>query len=145
MRICDPTKRSAHARCAALAALVATVALTGCSSSSPASSPLSSPSSSTGDSAGAHSSASAGAAHDAASITIKNFAFHVSGTVMPAATVRITNDDSIAHTVTADSGHAFDVTIAPSKSATLTAPRKTGTYKFHCNFHSDMHGTLTIR
>ena len=30
------------------------------------------------------------------------------------------------------------------KTATFTAPAKAGTYKFHCNIHSQMHGTLTV-
>lgn len=84
-------------------------------------------------------------AHDSAAITIKNFAYHVDGTVMPGATVRVTNDDSTAHTVTADTSGGFDVTVDPGTSATLTAPRAPGTYKFHCDFHSDMHGTLIVK
>ena len=159
MRISAASRRAAGTYGAALTAVIATiVALSGCSSSSPASAPVSSrqstpasspslasPSSSAAGGDTPHSSATAGAAHDVAAITIKNFAFHVSGAVMPGATVRITNDDTTAHTVTADSGDAFDVTVDPGASARLTAPRTAGSYKFHCNFHSDMHGTLTVK
>ena len=31
------------------------------------------------------------------------------------------------------------------KTATITAPSKAGTYKFHCNIHSNMHATLTVQ
>jgi plastocyanin len=134
-------------------AIAATVTLIGCSSSTssapttsgpgtaspPTSAAAPSPQSTT---TSAHSSA---AQHSVAMITIKNFAFHISGTVMPGATVHVTNDDSTAHTVTSDSGNAFDVTVDPGKSATLTAPHARGGYKFHCNFHSDMHGTLVVK
>ncbi len=58
--------------------------------------------------------------------------------------MKITNNDAEAHTVTADSGKAFDVTIQPGHTASLTAPAAAGSYKFHCAFHSNMHGTLTV-
>ena len=56
----------------------------------------------------------------------------------------VQNSDSVAHTVTADSGDAFDVTIQGGATAHFTAPSKPGTYKFHCTFHSNMHGSLTV-
>jgi plastocyanin len=77
-------------------------------------------------------------------ITINNFAFTVSGPAAAGSAVRVSNTDSTAHTVTADSGSSFNVTVQPGASATFTAPGKAGTYKFHCSFHSDMHGTLTV-
>lgn len=92
------------------------------------------------------SSASTGSqpAAKATTITIKNFGYTVSGTAAPGAKVSVTNNDSTAHTVTADSGATFDVTVDPGKTATFTAPDKAGTYKFHCTFHSNMHGTLKV-
>lgn len=143
-------------RVAAATVAVAALALTGCgSSTSPAPSPTSSatatprqsqttstpPSISRGAGAG---STSAGSARTATSITIKNFAYQVSGPAAPGATVHVTNDDTTEHTVTADSGHGFDVAVPPGKTATFTAPHAAGRYRFHCNFHSDMHGTLTV-
>ena len=79
------------------------------------------------------------------SIAITNFAYRVSGPVAPGATVRVTNDDTIEHTVTADSGHGFDVAVQPGKTVTFAAPNTAGRYQFHCDFHSDMHGTLTVK
>lgn len=57
----------------------------------------------------------------------------------------VKNDDSVNHTVTADSGSAFDVTVNASSTATFTAPTKPGTYAYHCTFHSNMHGTLVVK
>lgn len=76
-------------------------------------------------------------------IMINNFTFAGPGMVKPGAKVMVMNDDSEAHTVTSDSGR-FDVKIDPGKSATFTAPRTPGTYPYHCNFHSQMHGTLKV-
>lgn len=78
-------------------------------------------------------------------ITITNFHYRVSGPAAPNDTVRVRNTDSVAHTVTADSGHLFDVNVPPGATATFTAPGKPGTYAFHCRYHGNMHGTLTVR
>lgn len=83
-------------------------------------------------------------AASAAMIMIKNFSFTVVGTITPGAKIIVHNADGEAHTVTADTGNAFDVMVPASATVTLTAPSKAGTYKFHCNYHSDMHGTLTV-
>ena len=91
-------------------------------------------SSSKGDSSG---SASAG-------ITMKDTAFSVAGPVKAGATVNIKNDDSFTHTVTSDDGTSFNVSVDGGKSATITAPSKAGSYKFHCNIHSTMKATLTV-
>ena len=60
------------------------------------------------------------------------------------ATVNIKNNDPFTHTVTSDDGSSFNVSVDGNKTATITAPTKAGTYKFHCNIHSFMHGTLTV-
>ena len=77
-----------------------------------------------------------------AQITIdSSFGFHPTP-VKAGSTVTVRNDSSTEHTVTQDGG-GFNVTIEPGKTATFTAP-SAGTYKFHCNIHSFMHGTLTV-
>ncbi len=137
----------------AAVALTACLLAAGCSSSTNKNTSSSAPPAAPGSSstqAGAGSSAPAstsdGSSQSAAavSIKIKDFAFTVSGAVAAGAMVQVTNNDSEAHSVTADSGDAFDVTIQPGKTASLTAPKKAGSYKFHCMFHSNMHGTLTV-
>lgn len=132
------------------AALLSMAMLAACSSGSTQTS--STPASSPGTSAAApqtpHSSGPAGASSSvpakAAMITIKNFAYTVSGHVTPGQKVTVCNNDGEAHTVTADTGSAFDVTVPASSTATLTAPTKAGTYEFHCTYHSNMHGSLTV-
>ncbi|MEO5316330.1 cupredoxin domain-containing protein [Pseudarthrobacter sp. CC12] len=79
-------------------------------------------------------------------ITIKDFAYGNPVTVSPGATVTVTNQDSAAHTVTADQGQAFDAKVkGDGGTATFTAPTQPGTYAFHCTYHPNMHGTLTVK
>ena len=82
----------------------------------------------------------------AAAITIKDFAFGNPITVSPGATVTVTNMDTAEHTVTADQGQAFDAEVKGSGgTATFTTPSQPGTYAFHCTYHPNMHGTLTVK
>jgi plastocyanin len=80
------------------------------------------------------------------SVTISNFKFApASVTVSKGTRVTVANHDTTAHTATADDGHSFDTgNIDPNQSATITLS-KSGTYKFHCNIHPFMHGTLVVR
>lgn len=54
------------------------------------------------------------------------------------------NADPVTHTLTADDGKSFNVSVNGNSSGTFTAPSKPGTYKFHCTIHPQMHGTLTV-
>lgn len=81
----------------------------------------------------------------AAAITIRNFDFGAPMSVPPGTVVSVVNTDSAAHTVTADQGSAFDVDIRPGATATFTAPTAPGTYAYHCTYHPNMHGTLTVK
>ena len=78
-------------------------------------------------------------------ITMQNTAFSVAGPVKAGATVNIKNNDSFTHTVTSDDGTSFNVSVDGGKTATITAPSKPGSYKFHCNIHSNMHDTLIVQ
>ena len=75
-------------------------------------------------------------------ITVKDFEFTTKA-VKAGATVTVHNNGPSQHTVTADDG-SFDVTVDSGKDATFTAPDKAGKYKFHCNIHTQMKGTLTV-
>jgi plastocyanin len=79
-----------------------------------------------------------------ATITIKDFAYTTPTSVAPGAKINVKNEDSLAHTVTADSGNAFDDQANPGNSS-FTAPSEPGSYPFHCTFHPEMHGTLVVK
>lgn len=80
----------------------------------------------------------------AATIHIKSFAYTGPDTVPAGATVTVMNMDSQAHTLTADDG-SFDAIVKAGTSVTFTAPAKPGAYSYHCTYHSNMHGTLTVK
>jgi len=90
--------------------------------------------------------ASATTASAATAITIRDFGFGAPLVVTAGAALTVTNMDSAEHTVSADDGSAFDVEVKGSGgTATFTAPSKPGTYAYHCRYHPNMHGTLTVR
>lgn len=133
-----------------LAALLTGVA--GCASGGGSPAPTSAPASTAsagmpmGSSSAMPSTAQGMPSSAATSITIKGFAFGDPITVSPGATVTVTNMDTAEHTVTADQGQAFDVEVKGGGGmATFTAPSQPGTYAFHCTYHPNMHGTLTVK
>ena len=77
------------------------------------------------------------------SITIAGFAFDPSTiTVSGPTDVTITNEDSAAHTFTADDG-SFDVEIEAGGEQTVTVDVTEAT-PFHCEFHPQMTGTVEV-
>ena len=85
-------------------------------------------------------SASSGGGSD---LTIVDFAFSPTElSVTEWQTISITNTGDVSHTFTTDDG-AVDQTISPGETAdvTLTGVTSGG---FHCRFHSQMTGTLTV-
>lgn len=81
----------------------------------------------------------------AAMIMIQKFKYAVPASVKPGAMVSVMNMDSEAHTVTADKGKAFDDKATPGKVTTFKAPTTPGSYAFHCEYHSNMHGVLVVK
>lgn len=77
-------------------------------------------------------------------ILIKGFKYQATQAVSPGATITVTNEDIEAHSLTADTPAAFDLNIRPG-TATFTAPTTPGTYPYHCIFHANMKGTLTVK
>jgi plastocyanin len=102
-----------------------------------------SPSASANSSGSSSQVASGGSA---SAVKISDFKFApASVTVKPGARVAVTNEDSTAHTATADDGHSFDTgTLADGASQTISVS-KTGSYPYHCSIHPFMHGTLVVR
>jgi plastocyanin len=79
-------------------------------------------------------------------ITIENYGFSGPGkTLAPGALVTVKNRDSVTHTVTSNSAHKFNVRIGAHQTKTFRAPRKAGTYRFHCSIHTEMHGSLKVK
>jgi plastocyanin len=80
-------------------------------------------------------------------ITIDDFVFNDFNdvTVKAGAQVTVKNTDEDPHTVTSYTPGAFNVDVAAKSEATFTAPSQPGSYPFHCNNHTSMHGTLIVQ
>lgn len=79
-------------------------------------------------------------------IVIANNTYTVPESVQPGEPIRIVNNAESNHTVTADTDNLFDVRISGGGGiATLTAPAEPGGYPFHCKYHANMSGTLTVQ
>jgi plastocyanin len=98
-----------------------------------------------GPSAGAAPSAG-GSLGTSSSISINDFKFSPRALRVPAsARVKVTNNDSAPHTVTADDGRSFDSgTVNPGASTSFQAPAP-GSYAYRCTIHPFMKGTLVVR
>lgn len=129
-------------------ATVAVIAVSGCGSSSGGSAaptPAKTSHSTSPMSPGMAMSPSSHGMAGMVMVTIKNFAYRGAMTIKPGATVMVTNEDSEAHTLTSDQAGMFSVNVgAGGGSATFKAPAKPGSYPYHCDFHSNMHGTLVV-
>ncbi|MGO4807826.1 cupredoxin domain-containing protein [Arthrobacter sp. 2MCAF15] len=92
------------------------------------------------------SHSSMGSASTAAALTIhiKSFAYAGPDSVPAGASVTVMNMDTEAHTLTADDG-SFEAVVKAGTSVTFTAPAKPGSYPYHCAYHANMHGTLTVK
>lgn len=79
-------------------------------------------------------------------IVISNFSYTVPPSVRPGQQLTIVNNDERNHTVTADENNLFDIVISGSGGIeNFTAPTTPGTYAFHCKYHTNMHGVLTVQ
>jgi plastocyanin len=80
------------------------------------------------------------------SLTISNFMFTpMVVAVAPGSTVRVTNKDSVTHTLTASGGQFNAGDIGPGRTKTFTAPTKAGMYGYICNIHQYMMGSIVER
>ena len=77
-------------------------------------------------------------------LTIENNTF-TDLTVPPGAQITVKNLDSAEHSVTSDTQGAFDEDVDGNQQTVLTAPTQPGTYPFHCTYHPNMHGVLTVQ
>ena len=98
----------------------------------------------TSDNTGSAAGASTGAKAPN-SITIANFQFSPEPLMVKAGTtVKVTNDDGTAHTVTA-ADKSFDTGDLDGGASTTITIAKAGTYKFFCNIHNYMTGTIEVK
>jgi plastocyanin len=121
--------------------LVGLSILVGCGSSGSGSAPASA----IAASQAAGGSTLAGSPATVAMIHIDNYRYAVPASVSPGEKVSVMNMDGETHTVTADSGGAFDDLATANTITTFVAPSKPGSYPFHCAFHANMHGVLVVK
>ena len=77
-------------------------------------------------------------------VSIKGFAFSPATiSVKAGSTITVTNNDSTAHTFTADNGSFDTGKISPGKSATVTVA-DAGTFGYRCTIHTSMKGTVVV-
>lgn len=126
---------------ATLLPLVLLAALSGCS----AGSGHTASQTASGASSTAHSGASAptpATAHVTPTITIKDFMYTVPATISAGSTITVINSDQVVHTLTLPGGSK--VTVPGGATGHITAPSKPGSYPITCDFHGNMHATLTV-
>ena len=78
-------------------------------------------------------------------VSISGFAFNPPAlTIKKGTKVTWTNNDSVSHTVTSDSGSLLNSpTLAPGQTYTVTFT-SVGTTAYHCSIHPNMHGSITV-
>jgi plastocyanin len=138
--------RSIRPLAAAAALLILGLGLTSCGSDSETATTNAAGPSTSADAPGRYggggtptSSAAAGTA-----VSIKDFAFAPATLrVTKGATVTVANDDSAAHTFTADDKSFDSGQLAPGKSATQTFDAA-GSFSYHCEIHKSMKGTIVV-
>lgn len=86
------------------------------------------------------------AAPSGKSVNIQSFAFSPADlTVNLGDTVVWTNKDSVAHTVTSDSGTELDSPQIPNGQTYSHKFATAGTFTYHCSLHPSMKGTITVK
>lgn len=79
-------------------------------------------------------------------VVISNMSYTVPPSVSPGEQLTIVNNDSANHTVTADENNLFDIRVSGGGGReSFTAPTTPGSYPFHCKYHANMHGVLTVK
>lgn len=78
-------------------------------------------------------------------VTIANFAFSPATiTVKTGSTVIWTNEASVAHTVTSDSGNELDSPLLSQGKSYSHTFSQAGTFSYHCTPHPNMKGTVIV-
>jgi plastocyanin len=84
--------------------------------------------------------------HPTRTVLIQNFSFKPANiTIKRGTKVTWINKDSTTHTATANNGRSFDSgRLGPGQRYTHTF-KSAGKKSYHCEIHSDMKGTITVR
>jgi plastocyanin len=84
--------------------------------------------------------------HPTRTVLIQNFSFKPANiTIKRGTKVTWINKDSTTHTATANNGRSFDSgRLRPGQRYTHTF-KSAGKKSYHCEIHSDMKGTITVR
>lgn len=78
-------------------------------------------------------------------VTISGYAFSPTNVTVPkGTTVTWQNNDGVAHTATSNSGAWNSGNIPAGGSATVTFS-SSGTFPYHCTYHSMMTGTIVVQ
>jgi plastocyanin len=130
-------------RAALLATLVAlALAIAACSPAATTPAPTAAAPASTAPSPAA---SAAGGGGGGTAVTIKDFAFGPQTLeVAVGSTVTWTNQDSAAHTATADDGSFDSKSIASGGEFSQTFSTA-GTFAYHCSIHTSMTGSITVK
>jgi plastocyanin len=101
--------------------------------------------SSTSTSSGSTSAASSSSSGGGVAVKMQNIAFDPKDvTVKVGQKVTWTNDDSVSHNVTAQSGASFKSKDFGNGGTFSFTPDKAGTIKYVCTIHPGMTATLTV-
>ena len=94
---------------------------------------------------GASTPAASTAVPGAGKISISNFMYGPAAlSVKVGTTLVVTNEDGVEHTLTSDTGGAFDSgTLAKGQVAHIRLS-KIGTFAYHCSFHAFMCGVVKV-
>lgn len=136
---CAPTTPQSHSTAprriapwiGVLAATVLFLLLSACGSNTTKTSPATVPTSAT--------------AASTITVTIQDFAFHPAHfTVSPGATITVTNDEQVIHTLTADNGAFNSGDVTKGVPVAFQAPTQPGTHPFHDHLRPYITGVLTV-
>lgn len=81
---------------------------------------------------------------DGSSISITGMSFPSTTTVKKGTTVKWTNNDGMAHTVTSDDGTSFSSGNMNAGASFSYTANTVGTFPYHCAYHSGMKGKLVV-
>ena len=77
-------------------------------------------------------------------IIIESYSYTVPRHLPAGSTVKVSNKDSVTHTVTADD-RSFSVHVKGKHFKFFTAPSQPGQYSFFCTIHVGMKGVLVVK